>query len=31
MKKTINTFLAAACVYVVWLYILIELVDGVLQ
>jgi hypothetical protein len=31
MKKAINTFLAAACVYAVWLYILIEVVDGVLQ
>jgi len=30
MKRAINTFLAAACVYAVWLYILIELVDGVL-
>ena len=31
MKRVINTFLAAACVYIVWLYIILELVDGVLQ
>lgn len=30
MKQAINTFLASACVYAVWLYILIEIVDGVL-
>ena len=31
MKQSISTFLAAACVYAVWLYIILELVDGVLQ
>jgi hypothetical protein len=31
MKQAINTFLTAACVYAVWLYILIEVVDGVLR
>ena len=31
MKQSINTFLVAACVYIVWLYILLEVVDGVLQ
>lgn len=30
MKRAINTFLVAACVYAVWLYIVLELVDGVL-
>ena len=31
MKQTISTFLASACVFAVWLYILIEVVDGVLR
>jgi hypothetical protein len=31
MKTSIADFLTAACVYIVWLYILIEVVDGVLQ
>jgi hypothetical protein len=31
MKQSITTFLTAACVYIVWLYILLEVVDGVLQ
>lgn len=30
MKQSISTFLVAACVYAVWLYIILELVDGVL-
>lgn len=30
MKQAINAFLTAACVYAVWLYILISIVDGVL-
>ena len=30
MKQSISTFLTAACVYAVWLYIILELVDGVL-
>jgi hypothetical protein len=30
MKRAINTFLTTACVYAVWLYILISIVDGVL-
>jgi len=30
IKQAVSTFVAAACVFAVWLFILLEIVDGVL-